>query len=782
MVANTIIEGNPAGGRGPVITFSGTQDETCVLSGFTIRNGSAEEGGGISGGASNSHTHGTIQNNVITDNDGGGIGHCDGIIRNNVITGNSGHGLSTCNGTIQNNVITGNAGSGIAASHGTIENNTIVGNPGSGEIGGWGVGGLCECHGTIRNCIIWGNKTWCGSHLYESVHPTYSCIQDRTEGAEGNIAFNPRFVDAENGDFHLSSCSPCIDAGDPSSDFSNEPHPNGGRVNMGAYGNTPEAASKSPDSDHDGLPDDWEIQFFGDLRQEPGDDPDRDLSSNIEEYRLGRDPTHGPPPAWHVDASVSESRDGRSPQTAFKTIREGINAASEADIVLVAQGIYVENIHLKAREIILCSTDYLDPDVVANTIIDGNQAGSVVRLRGTESQDCILCGFTIRAGRAEDGAGIHGNWTKATIRNNVITGNSADANGGGIHSCDGILENNVIAGNTANYGGGLYGCHGAIENNTISDNSARYGGGLARCDGAIQGNTISANFAEMYGGGLARCHGDILKNIITWNSADMYGGGLYGCDGTIERNRITGNFAGYRAGGLDNCLATIQNNIISGNWAMWNGGGLYSCDGTIVNNTIVANSAGYCGGGLDYCCGTVQNCIIWANRASQGDQLYDSSVPAFSCIQDWTGGGQGNIADDPIFTDPDGADNNYRLQSVSPCIDAGINQGWMSESVDLDGKPRILDGDQDGEAIVDMGACEYRFVLSVTELIKPSGAGLGLKWNSRPEHTYTIYWRTDLLTGEWIEGDTVGSGGQSTTWTDSDGSSPCKFYRIELKR
>ncbi|HUU97660.1 MAG TPA: dockerin type I domain-containing protein, partial [Phycisphaerae bacterium] len=36
--------------------------------------------------------------------------------------------------------------------------------------------------------------------------------------------------------------SPCIDAGDPASDYSNEPAPNGGRVNMGAYGNTPEAS------------------------------------------------------------------------------------------------------------------------------------------------------------------------------------------------------------------------------------------------------------------------------------------------------------------------------------------------------------------------------------------------------------------------------------------------------------------------------------------------------------------------------------------------------------
>ena len=33
--------------------------------------------------------------------------------------------------------------------------------------------------------------------------------------------------------------SPALDAGDPKSDYSNEPMPNGHRVNLGAYGNTP---------------------------------------------------------------------------------------------------------------------------------------------------------------------------------------------------------------------------------------------------------------------------------------------------------------------------------------------------------------------------------------------------------------------------------------------------------------------------------------------------------------------------------------------------------------
>ena len=55
--------------------------------------------------------------------------------------------------------------------------------------------------------------------------------------------FYPQFVDTAGGDFHLKPTSLCIDVGNPDSDFSNEPLPNGGRINLGAYGNTDEATS-----------------------------------------------------------------------------------------------------------------------------------------------------------------------------------------------------------------------------------------------------------------------------------------------------------------------------------------------------------------------------------------------------------------------------------------------------------------------------------------------------------------------------------------------------------
>jgi len=45
------------------------------------------------------------------------------------------------------------------------------------------------------------------------------------------------------------------------------------------------------DTDGDGLPDDWEMFYFGNLDQGANDDPDSDGISNLAEYRAGTDPT-----------------------------------------------------------------------------------------------------------------------------------------------------------------------------------------------------------------------------------------------------------------------------------------------------------------------------------------------------------------------------------------------------------------------------------------------------------------------------------------------------------
>ena len=516
---------------------------------------------------------------------------------------------------------------------------------------------------------------------------------------------------------------------------------------------------------------------------------------------------------WCVDGSVSASGDGKAWATAFKKIQEGIDAASHGDTVIVAEGTYVENIAFKGKNIVLTSTDPLDPTVVASTIIDGNKADSVVTFSARENESCVLSGFTIRNGKAPDGGGVCGRaWFSrgATIRNNVITENEALYEGGGLYGCHGTIQNNTITGNSGGLeGGGLYYCNGTIQNNTIAENSASIGGGLTYCDGVIQNNTITGNSASAgagvglcngiienntitgnsagAGGGLYKCDGTVQNNTIAGNSASHDGGGLYDSDGTIRNNTIAGNAAGWNGGGLHGCHGTIRNNTITGNSADGEGGGLESCQGTIENNTIRGNSASRLGGGLGWCHNTIRNCIIWGNAAPQGAQVYGSAMPSHSCIQDWTGGGEGNTPDDAQFVDPDGPDdkpetyedNNYRLWADSPCIDAGKNEDWMWTAVDLDGNPRIFYGNS--SLTVDMGAYEYgSWPFKVLEMSGVEGEAL-LTWESRAEDTYMVWSCVDLTTGGWVEEASVASQGASTSWTDVSAVGKQKFYRIEMK-
>ena len=62
---------------------------------------------------------------------------------------------------------------------------------------------------------------------------------------EGNIDEDPLFGGTGEDPYSLLEDSPCIDAGDPYDAYSNEPEPNGSRINMGVYGNSVEASKSS---------------------------------------------------------------------------------------------------------------------------------------------------------------------------------------------------------------------------------------------------------------------------------------------------------------------------------------------------------------------------------------------------------------------------------------------------------------------------------------------------------------------------------------------------------
>jgi hypothetical protein len=208
--------------------FHSSEDALSVVEGFTITGGHADYGGGMY----NDQSSPTVRNCVFLENSadvyGGGVENWDSSVTlvNCVFTGN--HALDA---------------GGVDNAYGSprLTNCTFSQNTAAVSSGGI----YCFASSTmIENCILWGNAP---DQLYTQIITpavTYCDVEGGFSG-DGNIDVDPVFVDAASGDYHLLPGSPAIDAGDPASDWVNEPWPNGGRVNMGAYGNTSEA-TRSP--------------------------------------------------------------------------------------------------------------------------------------------------------------------------------------------------------------------------------------------------------------------------------------------------------------------------------------------------------------------------------------------------------------------------------------------------------------------------------------------------------------------------------------------------------
>ncbi|MCP4710637.1 MAG: hypothetical protein GY869_18590, partial [Planctomycetes bacterium] len=187
------------------------------------------------------------------------------------------------------------------------------------------------------------------------------------------------------------------------------------------------------------------------------------------------------------------------------TIQAGIDAAVDTDTVLVQPGTYIENINYNGKNIVLGSLFLTTQDTsyITQTVIDGNEGGSVVRFESGEDSTAILNGFTITRG---EGGGIYCTNSNPTLTNNIITDNHA-CYGGGIRfeNSNSILTNNKIENNVAHwpsgdhqaegYGGGIFAFESdlTLMDNTIMNNSTRDdGGGIFASDSdlTLMDNTI----------------------------------------------------------------------------------------------------------------------------------------------------------------------------------------------------------------------------------------------------------------------------------------------------
>src|SRR5260221_10619122 len=101
------------------------------------------------------------------------------------------------------------------------------------------------------------------------------------------------------------------------------------------------------------------------------------------------------------------------------TIQAAIAAASDGDRVLVAPGIYRENVTFLGKAITVAASD--GP---ASTVIDGGMNGPTVSFVSNEPRSAVLRGFTIVRGTesssSTDGGGIQIANASPTVEHNVV--------------------------------------------------------------------------------------------------------------------------------------------------------------------------------------------------------------------------------------------------------------------------------------------------------------------------------------------------------------------------
>lgn len=214
---------------------------------------------------------------------------------------------------------------------------------------------------------------------------------------------------------------------------------------------------------------------------------------------------------------------------------------------------------------------------------------------------------------------------------------------------------------------------------------------------------------DQAGGGVwCESAGSTLSNCVVIGNSGFYGGGAY--RGTLYNCLLNGNSAtGYLNGGGGAYQSTLYNCTISGNSATTSaGGGVLSA--------------------------TLYNCIVEDNSSFEAN--YWACLLNYCCTMPMPTNGVGNITNAPLFVNQ--AAGDFRLQSDSPCMNAG-NNAYVSGTTDLQGKPRIS-GDT-----VDMGAYEFQAsgppVVTLDPLNQTVNAGGNVTFTAAAMGALPLFWQ-----------------------------------------
>jgi len=356
--------------------------------------------------------------------------------------------------------------------------------------------------------------------------------------------------------------------------------------------------------------------------------------------------------------------------------------------------------------------------------------------------------------------------------------------GGAVEAWAGLtMDRCLVQGNyTADHAGAVY-VEGTatIRDCEFRDNTARVAGGAIYYEGGdlwvtntlfVGNSTFGGNafqFVEPGGGAVA------VKTGTTGVGIDAF---LTNC--RLLANSTAGDGgAVFAFGDPSTSIGTyfsLTNCLIAGNSATGNGGGLaaiYGAQPMLYDSTIVDNT----GTGFDLVVGAsdgvpglIANSVLWGNAL--GDvSVTGGSFGVYHSIlyESYAWPGQGNLDIDPVFADPDGADNiastyednDYSLRARSPAIDSGRNDLVPQDNPDLDGdldtseplpwdlagQPRFHDDlgmpeTGDGTSpLVDMGAYEFQGTSSgcIDQTVVNFEDG---SWTSPP---FTYGWNSGLV-------------------------------------
>jgi len=584
--------------------------------------------------------------------------------------------ISSCSGNFDHNLfeVTGNSWSyAVQSSDAEFINNTFIG-LGDSTTAEKNIS-IASSTGILKNNIFCGIGTAISSAY--AMERSYNCYWGYLDAyyvpplLTGEINLDPQM----SSDYHLTSISPCINTGDPTSPFD----PDETRADMGAFykdqSNRPQIIDYFPQvltsveehtsqdfwisaTDPAGTGLSYQWSYHDEIIS-------TDSLADVFFSNAGMDSVK----AWVYNSVGSDSQKWVFELTPvnlnlyvpqdFTTIQEAIDYSSYlGDTIRIAAGTYLENLVMDEKSVSMFGIYGAE-----NTIIDGDNSGSVLQIIDSGSDTLFLAGLTFSGGSAESGGGL--NATDATIV---------------IDSCN--FTNNAVVSEANGYGGGVYlkDCWARMMNVTISDNTleaAEYarGGGLycsgtfflGNCD--ITGNSILPGATIGSGGGLQNYGGvGVVQNSVIrgneLNASDYaFGGGVKTSNVTFDHVEITENavLSGTEAkggGGYIN-ITTLEHCTVSDNEAP-EGGGLYvQLSGvTSVHNSIVALNTG------DFQISAAQPDIVeidYSNIFSLNPYLLGNCSP-----------GQGCITADPMFLA--GNPFDFHLMDSSPCIDTGDPQ------------------------------------------------------------------------------------------------------------